>query len=82
MACPRVYHHHLRQLVWETGALLLFPELHIPRSTLAGWLPSSGGYYHADRCNLGLDKDTPDEWPVTPRSSPPAKVVALSALAA
>ena len=34
-------------------------------------------YYHEDRCHLGLDKDTPDERPVTPRPSPAAKVVAL-----
>ena len=34
----RVYDHRLRQIVWETGDAHLFPELHIPRSTLAGWL--------------------------------------------
>ena len=34
----RVYDHRLRQLVWETGDTHLFPELNIPRSTLAGWL--------------------------------------------
>ena len=34
----RVYDHRLRQAVWETGNTHLFPELHIPRSTLAGWL--------------------------------------------
>jgi len=34
----RVYDHRIRQLVWETGDPHLFPELHIPRSTLAGWL--------------------------------------------
>ena len=34
----RVYDHRLRQLVWETGDPHLFPGLHIPRSTLAGWL--------------------------------------------
>lgn len=34
-------------------------------------------YHHKDRCHLGLDKDTPDERPVTPRPSPTAKVVAL-----
>ena len=34
-------------------------------------------YYHEDRCHLGLGKDTPDERPITPRSSPTAKVVAL-----
>jgi len=33
--------------------------------------------YHEDRCHLGLDKDTPNERPVTPRPSPAAKVVAL-----
>ena len=35
------------------------------------------GYYHEDRCHLGLDKDTPNERPITPRPSPVAKVVAL-----
>ena len=34
-------------------------------------------YYHADRCHLGLDKDTPDHRAVTPRPSTTAKVVAL-----
>ena len=34
----RVYDHRLRKLVWETGNSDLFPELAIPRSTLAGWL--------------------------------------------
>ena len=34
-------------------------------------------YYHEDRCHLGLDKDTPNSRPVTPRPSPTAKVVAL-----
>ena len=34
-------------------------------------------YYHEDRCHLGLDKDTPNERPVTPRPSPAAKIVAL-----
>ncbi len=34
-------------------------------------------YYHEDRCHLGLDKDSPNERPVTPRPSPTAKVVAL-----
>jgi transposase InsO family protein len=34
-------------------------------------------YYHEDRCHLGLDKDTPDGRPVTPRRSPAAQVVAL-----
>ena len=34
----RVYDHRLRLLVWETGDPHLFPELNIPRSTLAGWL--------------------------------------------
>ncbi len=35
-------------------------------------------YYHKDRCHLGLEKDTPDERPITPRPSPTAKVVAES----
>jgi hypothetical protein len=34
-------------------------------------------YYHEDRCHLGLEKDTPNKRPVTPRPSPGAKVVAL-----
>ena len=34
-------------------------------------------YYHEDRCHLGLDKDSPNERPVTPRPSPTTKVVAL-----
>ena len=34
-------------------------------------------YYHEDRCHLGLDRDTPDRRPVTPRPSPYGKVVAL-----
>ena len=33
----RVYDHRLRQAVWERQDPHLFPELHIPRSTLAGW---------------------------------------------
>jgi transposase InsO family protein len=33
-------------------------------------------YYHEDRCHLGLDKDSPDARPITPRPSPTAKVVA------
>ena len=37
----RVYDHRLRLLVWETGNPHLFPELDIPRSTLAGWLKNS-----------------------------------------
>ena len=35
------------------------------------------GYYHEDRCHLGLERDTPEGRPVTPRPSPNAKVVAL-----
>jgi hypothetical protein len=34
-------------------------------------------YYHEDRCHSGLERDTPDRRPVTPRPSPRAKVVAL-----
>jgi len=34
-------------------------------------------YYHEDRCHLGLERDTPDRRPVTPRPSSRAKVVAL-----
>jgi len=35
-------------------------------------------YYHEDRCHLGLDRDTPDRRPVTPKPSPHAQVAALS----
>lgn len=35
------------------------------------------GYYHEDRCHLGLNKDAPDARLVTPRPSLMAKVVAL-----
>ena len=34
-------------------------------------------YYHDDRVHLGLNKDTPNKRPVTPRRSPTATVVAL-----
>ncbi len=34
-------------------------------------------YYHDDRVHLGLNKDTPNKRPVTPRPSPTASVVAL-----
>ena len=34
-------------------------------------------YYHEDRCHLGLERDTPEKRPVTPRPSSHAKVVAL-----
>jgi putative transposase len=34
-------------------------------------------WYHADRCHLGLNKDTPDGRPATPRPPGPAEVVAL-----
>ena len=34
-------------------------------------------YYHEDRGHLGLDKNTPDKTPVTPRPSPTAKVEAV-----
>ena len=34
-------------------------------------------WYHADRCHLGLGKDTPDGRPITPRPPGPAEVVAL-----
>ena len=37
-------------------------------------------YYHEDLCHLGLDKDSPNERPVTPRPSPSTKVVALARL--
>jgi hypothetical protein len=34
-------------------------------------------YYHADRCHLGLERDTPEGRPVTPRPAAHATVVAL-----
>jgi transposase InsO family protein len=34
-------------------------------------------YYHEDRCHLGLERDTPEGRPVTPRPSSHATVVAL-----
>jgi putative transposase len=34
-------------------------------------------YYHENRCQLGLNKDTPNPRQITPRPSPTAKVVAL-----
>ena len=34
-------------------------------------------YYHKDRCDLGLAKDTPNSRAVTPPPSSTAKVVAL-----
>ena len=34
-------------------------------------------HYHENRCHLGLDKDTPNSRPVSPRPSSTARVVAL-----
>ncbi len=34
-------------------------------------------YYHADRCHLGLGKDTPNERSITQRPTPNATIVAL-----
>jgi hypothetical protein len=35
-------------------------------------------YYNQDRCDLGIEKDTPNKRPVTPKMSPGEKVVATS----
>ena len=63
---------------WVLGAkrelfdhVIIFGERHatcLARQYLA--------YHHEDRCHLGLDKDTPNERPVTPKPSPTAKVIA------
>ncbi len=52
--------------------VVVFSEGHLVR-LVASYI----SYYHADRCHLGLGKDTPDRRMVTPRSSATAKVVAL-----
>ncbi len=52
--------------------VFIFGERHLVRL-----VRSYTAYYHEDRCHLGLDKDTPERRPVTPRPSPNAKVVAL-----
>lgn len=49
----------------------------LSRRHLVELVTSYVGYYHEDRCHMGLDRDTPDHRPVTPRPSPHAKVVAL-----
>ena len=52
--------------------VVVFSERHLVRL-----MRSYICYYHEDRGHLGLDKDTPNKRPVTPRPSPTAKVVAL-----
>ncbi len=52
--------------------VVVFGERHLVRL-----VRSYISYYHKDPCHLGLEKDTPDERPITPRPSPTAKVVAL-----
>jgi len=52
--------------------VVVFGERHLVRP-----VRSYLSYYHEDRGHLGLDKDTPDNRPVTPRPSSTAKVVAL-----
>ena len=52
--------------------VVVFGERHLVRL-----VRSYVSYYHKDRCHLGLDKDTPNERPITPRPSPTAEVVAL-----
>ena len=52
--------------------VVVFSEPHLVRL-----MSSYICYYHEDRGHLGLDKDTPNKRPVTPRPSPTAKVVAL-----
>ena len=54
------------------GHVVVFGERHLVRL-----VRTYISYYHEDRCHLGLGKDTPDERPITPRSSSTAKVVAL-----
>ena len=54
------------------GHVVVFGERHLVRL-----VRSYISYYHKDRCHLGLEKDTPDERPITPRPSPTARVVAL-----
>ena len=65
---------------WILGArrelfehVVIFGERHAAR--LAGEYIA---YHHEDRCHLGLDKDTPDERPVTSKPSPTSKIIALS----
>ena len=52
--------------------VVVFSEPHLVRL-----MSSYICYYHEDCGHLGLDKDTPNKRPVTPRPSPTAKVVAL-----
>ncbi len=52
--------------------VVVFDQRHLIRL-----MRSYTGYYHEDRCHLGLDKDAPNARPVTPRPSSTAKVVAL-----
>ena len=52
--------------------VVVFGERHLVRL-----VRSYVSYYHKDRCHLGLDKDTPNERPITLRPSPTAEVVAL-----
>ena len=52
--------------------VVVFGERHLVRL-----VRSYISYYHEDRGHLGLDKDTPDSRPVTPRPTSTATVVAL-----
>ncbi len=52
--------------------VVVFGETHLRRL-----LSEYVAYHHEDRCHLGLDRDTPNGRPVTPRPSPNARVVAL-----
>jgi hypothetical protein len=63
---------------WILGArrelfehVVIFGERHAAR--LAGEYIA---YHHEDRCHLGLDKDTPDERPVTSKPSLTSKIIA------
>ena len=52
--------------------VVIFAERHLVRL-----VRSYISYYHADRCHLGLAKDTPNARAIEPQSSPTAKAVAL-----
>ena len=52
--------------------VVVFGERHLVRL-----MRSYVSYYHEDLCYVGLEKDTPNERPITRRPSPTAEVVAL-----
>ena len=53
------------------------PVVVLGRQHLVRLVGSYLRYYHKDRCHLGLERDTPDRRPLTPRPSATAKVIAL-----